>query len=221
MPIQGRDQLAANDYVDWASTGVDGDYLGETFNTTSHGGLTLTISKGDPFADGFERVDQGGSWLGRMVPDQSWLGSHIPNEALLWTGPSPIGSAMTITFSKPVFGVGANVDGDNLVESWAELTAYDKDGNLVFHSGSSPQPGDRSSFLGILNDVPNIGSIRFTGYLPGLGIESFAINQLDILTQPVPEATQVAGTASLLCVLSTIVLRSRRNRSASITNKRG
>ena len=177
--VISRAALGGNDSINWASEGVEFDYLGTSFGAASAGGLGATVS-GSEF--GFERADQ----------SSSWNGNFAAGDALLWTGFGSAPQTITIQFASGVLGAGAQIQNDFLSGAFvAFLNVYDTGGVLLdsfAFSGNSTSDGDNSAiFIGVRNDVANIGKIE----LGVSGSESFAINQLDLvreqIVQPVPE----------------------------------
>jgi len=193
VSVTSRGALGATDSLDWGKTGTEFDALGASFNTTTSDGLGVAVSGATSSFNGFERADQGSSWGGNFAP----------KDKLLWTGFGSAPQTMTIEFASPVFGAGAQIQNDFLTPGafTALLTAYDSFGAFLFSdtfAGNSTDAGDNSAiFIGVLNNVENIGKIE----LSIRGSESFAINRLDLnrtLSVHAPEGGEYLMTLMVL-----------------------
>jgi hypothetical protein len=191
VSVGNRASLGGNDFVNWASAGEEFDYLGESFSTTSVGGLGITVSGATESENGFERADQGSSWFGNFGD----------GSVLVWTGFAEVEQIISIAFATPVFGAGAQIQSDFFGDFTAALRAYDSADTLIYSdtfAGFSSDAGDNSAiFLGALDSVESIARMEFA--VEGTG--TFAINQVDILrTRGVPDSG--GGVIALLMLAS-------------------
>jgi hypothetical protein len=177
--VSSRPALGGNDYVNWASTGNEYDYLGASFGASSTHGLGLAVSGANASANGFERATQGSSWMGNFGE----------GDELLWTGFAQDEQVISIAFGRPVFGAGAQIQNDFPGDFRAWLKAYDAGDNLIysdtFPGVSTLDGGNTAIFIGALDTVESISRLVFG--VEGSG--SLAINRLDILQTPsIPDA---------------------------------
>lgn len=200
--VNTRAGIGANDFFDWSTIGVEYDYLGDSFGATGLFGLGATISGATESANGFERADQ----------SSSWLGNFAPGDELLWTGFGTDPQVITISFATGVFGAGAQIQNDFPGPFDAFVKVYDTGGVLLysdtFAGNSTPDADDSAIFVGVLNDVANIGKMEIGLVNDGL---SFAINQLDVSRAIlVPEASSYVALVGLVGLVGTRMLLRKR-----------
>lgn len=191
VPIQvlTRADLGGNDVIDWLALGASGAMVPNPSSVTSKIlGLVATVSQ--PGVGPLQRKDQGAS------PD--WVGNFADGAHLLWNVDGS--DSISLSFSAPVFGAGAQVQPTFTGPFNAILRAFDVDDILVASYagvGLASMTGDDSAlFLGLLDSVPSIKRITFsvTTNEPGSGL---AVNHVDVLA-PTPEpATLVLAAISL------------------------
>lgn len=212
VPYTSRGAFAWNDSLDWGQLGFCNFGVAEPFAAQSTQGLDVdgSLSAGNAAA-----VVQGGQ------PDGCWAGNFLPGENLLWTqtpqDDSPGFGPITLTFDRPIFGIGTQFQSDNYGTFTAKIEVFNGATSLGFFtnaSGLSSDSGDGSAiFLGVVDlDGPNITSAVLSVLNAPFGTDNdFAVNQLSLET-PVPEPTSLLllGTGG-----AALVLRSRRR------NRRG
>ncbi len=204
--VTNRPDLGANDSVDWGTLGTPFTTVSNPFSITSTGGLNLTV---DMPSGSFQRLDQNNGWAGNFAP-----GDH-----LLWTQGNS--GPVTINFATPVKGAGAQIQA-NFFGSFNAILAFDSNGiNLGSFNlpGNSNSAGDNSApFIGVLSDSANISSIIFDiSRNDGLPTD-FAINQLDIVTKPVPEPTSTLGLLALGAMGATSALKRKNGQNTQDNN---
>ena len=177
--ITNRTALGGTDFVDWGVLGSPFTTVSNPFSITSFGGLNLEVSQ--PFGS-FERRNQSGGWNGNFTP----------GDRLIWTQNNP--GPLTIDFNSPVLGAGAQIQINTFGDFIGTIEAFDSGGiSLGGFSlqGLSTSNGDNSAiFIGLLSNTANIDKLVFS---VDFGSQDFAINQLDIVTKPVPESSFVFG----------------------------
>ena len=161
--------ITADGIIDW---GVLGDPLtfvpnGTVINVIGIGGLTATIS-------------EPGTAQRRDNYTGNWSGNFGLSEELLWTqGAGPL----TLDFSSPVAGAGAQIQSDVFGPFTAFIYAYDSLNNLLgFYTlpgFAAPTTDDSAIFIGILSDSANISRIVFS--VPDTSsAEDFAISNVRV-----------------------------------------
>jgi hypothetical protein len=188
--VNSRAALAGNDYVNWnAAVGPLFTFVPNPSGFNSNNGLPMTISM--PGSNSFQRLDQNNGWGGNFAPSDPLIFTNYE------AGP------MTISFSQPVYGAGAQIQRNLYGAFSATLQAFDSLGNPVgnFNGNSNGNADNSAIFMGALSDSANISSIVFS--VPG-NPSGFAINQLDIVTVPEP------ATIGLLAIAVPVLLRRRQ-----------
>lgn len=201
VPIQvpTRSALAGTDFIDWGPLGPAFTTLSAPLTAVSSDGIVATVSQPGNLA--FERRDQ---------TTGGWAGNFGVGDRLLWN--RNLSGTISITFAVPVSGAGAQIQSDRLAPFTVRLTAFDPSGAALAsfsRTGDSNTLRDDSAiFLGVSNDVANIGRIAY-------GVErGLALNQLDLTTSPAPTPTPEPGTLLLLATaLAGAVAAGRRGRS--------
>jgi hypothetical protein len=196
VEINSRAALGGDDFIDWGTLGPSGTPLGLTFPVTSNGGLTATVSStATPL--GASRADQG---------PLDWNGSFAPGDELLFSGAGSARPTVTIQFSTPVAGAGAQIEDAFLtgVSSYiAGLQAFDSINTLLAsftQTGISTEGSGNNSaiFLGVLSDTANIDHITYRISEATNPLVGFALNQLDIVTTPRTTPVPEPGVSLLL-----------------------
>ena len=164
--------LGANDSIDWSQLGASLTIVAGPASVTSAGGVAATVN--DPGGI-LQRVDQG--------TPIGWNGNFADGTPLLWD--ANLGD-ITIDFSSPVYGVGAQIQNVDDGKFTATVTSGGTVYNLPGWS-DIPGVGDGSAiFIGLLSDTA-ISSIVFHTVGAG-GDEGFAIGPLLLKTvEGVPE----------------------------------
>lgn len=221
LPVQAatflvteRAALTSNDEVDWGSLGKVfnpsapnfSDFLPNSFSATSQKGLSLNVDIAPannprftpPFV--FQTLPSPGIRTNFAIGDFILFGGIDPSGFIPLPPGSPDprtpgnGGPFTISFDKPVFGIGTQIAVDisnEQVETF--ITAFDKADKLLgtfsVFSASSLALDNSAVFLGIRSDSPNISRIIFSSSSPQFGL---AINRVSIVV-PVPERTYPLG----------------------------
>lgn len=158
--VTNRDDLGANDSVDWAQLGPDGTVLGSTFTATSVGGTTITGSL------------TGSNSLVAVVctadPSCSWSPESPPNfnagDSLVWTSDAGNGGngPLALSFSATVAAAGAAIQADAPGIFTVRIDVYNGETLL----GSVTEASDASVdalFIGVIDlDGPNITNLVFS-----------------------------------------------------------
>jgi hypothetical protein len=185
--VTDRSALGADDSASWASLGSPGAHISTPAFVTSGAGVTIGVST--PAGEVF-RHDQGVDWSGNFSPGAALVFDQ--NE----------GGWLQVRFSRPVLGIGAQIQ-ENLLRSFtAMLSVFSPDDVLLGSfavAGQSTAAGDGSAlFLGVLSDVP-IGRVRFDTVGPGGAIDAgFAIDGLSLVDAADPTAVPEPASALLL-----------------------
>jgi MYXO-CTERM domain-containing protein len=186
VPVFDRLALGGNDAVNWATIGVAFTTVASPAPSSTRGVL-VTVSQ--PGGGAFERRDEG----------MGWKGNFNVGNPLLWNGSAS--GEITLVFSAPVLGAGAQVQRSSHGPFSATVRAFDVDGQALgsfTRNGVASEAQDGSAiFMGLLNDVPNVKRITFA--VSG----GLAVNQLDLTiagasTPPAPAPEP--GTLALAAV---------------------
>ncbi|UKO99066.1 hypothetical protein [Nostoc sp. UHCC 0870] len=212
--VNERAALRGNDEVDWVSLGKVFNpsapsfsaFLPNSFSTTSQGGLRLNVDIAPATNPGFTPP-----FVFQTLPPPGIRTNFAQGDYILFGGIDPSGfrplspgspdprtpgngGPFTISFDKPVFGVGTQIAVDisnQQVETF--ITAFDKVNNLLgtfsVLSTSSLALDNSAVFLGIRSDTPNISRLVFSSTAPQFGL---AINRVSIVVL-VPEPTYTLG----------------------------
>ena len=198
--------LGQNDTIDWTSQlGPAHTVVNSPANVTSVGGLNATVTSdgGGPVLERLDETPPAGG---------GWNGNFAPGTELLWD--QGIGPDITITFSQPVFGAGAQIQADFFGNFTAEITVYDTLGNVLgtfTENGTSNANEDGSAiFIGALDTTADIGKIRFDLTAAFAFPNDFAIGPLALNDRVVPEPATLGLMGLALAGLGW----SRRRKSA-------
>lgn len=186
--VTSRTNLFANETLDWSGFGPPGTDLISGSALITGSGLTVTVTQ--PFYGLQVRQE-----TPPAVPDGAWSGDFLPGQAVLTNWNSPF--AVILSFSRPVFGAGVQIEPGQVqglpVEFTAFVTAFDgatvigqfsTDGiRSLGHDGSAP-------FLGVEGGSAMVTSLtyRVVAYTNGPDAGDLGMNLLSIETSvPVPE----------------------------------
>ena len=174
--VTSRNALGANDYYDWGTLGSSFTTVNNPSTVTSNLGNNATISQA---GGNFEIRQQSNGWAGEFAPGDNVLWSQGAN------GP------ITIAFANPVFGAGAQIQGNYGGSFTANLTAYDVSNNSL---GTFNLPGltngnsDNSAiFIGVEDSTASIAKLTFSVPVAN-NPQDFAVGRLSVATVPVPAA---------------------------------
>lgn len=184
--VDSRDDLQANDSVDWSVLGPTFTPVSNPFSIRSLGGVDLDVSI--PSKE-FLRIDQ----------TPVFPGAFDVGEALLFTGlgnPGPL----TITFDTPVFGAGTQIQSDplNTPAYTATVEAFDNFdnslGSFEIAGVSRRDAGSGVLFVGVFDTSGDIKKLVFNTQEEG-DIVPFAFNEVSLRTnlEAVPEPESMLG----------------------------
>lgn len=192
--------LSSNDSIGWGQLGPVSTTLPASDPVLSVGGLSAVVSTS-------------GTSLKRLDQDNGWSGNFATGDQLLWTNGS--GPDITITFLNPVFGAGAQIQSDFFGAFTAQITL--SNGDVFTEAGNSTSGGDGSAiFIGALDGIADIASIRFALTTAPSAPNDFAIDTLFLRTGPVVRSVPEPMTLSLLGagILGAVAVRRRRKKPA-------
>ncbi|BAZ26272.1 hypothetical protein NIES4073_71780 [Kalymmatonema gypsitolerans NIES-4073] len=214
--VTNRDDLAANDKLDWSSLGfgtpislggrTTANLLPSSFETTSEKGLGLGVDI-PSIADSRPLVFQTTPSLSTNFSDGDYIlfTGFIPGN-FAEGNPGPL----TITFNQPIQGAGTQIAVDDTPQFTAFLSAFDDNNNLL---GSFSIPGTSSTvidnsavFLGVSSDSANISKLVYSS---SVNNEAIGINFLSIRSTTIPEP----GNLLALSFIATGLLATRKRAS--------
>ena len=200
-----------NDSVDWGQVGLCNQTVASTFSATSAGGLTVTGREASGHVEGDiqRNADSSGG-----CSYNGWFGNFAPGDKLLYTGNAfSVGSGpVTLGFSTGVSGAGLQIMRDGFGGFTATIDAYNGATLLGTFSeaGTSGFTADNSAiFIGI-NDL---SGANITSIVINTDTSNFAVNQLSLLTNAVPEPSSVG--MALLLGLGVLTAAHRRRKNLS------
>lgn len=186
----------ANDAVAWIPT-ANNHLFSQPLTTTSSGGIAVTGGLAGPAAVNVELPCFDGTIGSNFAPCAHLLDNNGYG-------------ALTLTFSAPIAGLGAQFDDGGLLGPFtAELDAYNGSTLLgtVSEAGNANRNADNSAiFLGFTSPAP------VTSVVLNTSNNSFEIGQLSLDTlplDPVPEAPTGALAGGALVLLCGLYLRRR------------
>jgi hypothetical protein len=183
----------ANDGIYWGQVGTCNLNLPGVFTVTSANGLGVTVSVPAGHLITTEEQSAGCSWGGNFNSAASLVAT--------FSGPEPV----TLTFSSPIAGFGAQIENNfGPSEYAAEIQAFNGSGLLATTSAVGYNvpidDGDGSAlFLGISDTSPLITSVVLSVYDPNTGDpEAFAINGPSLEDQSVPATAPEPSSLTLV-----------------------
>jgi hypothetical protein len=182
--ITSRPLVSGNDFINWTNAGPPFTFTANPFNINSFNGNTTTVS-----APGgtLIRFDQGNPWNGNFAPGDALLDSDQP---------------LSLTFTTPLFAVGAQFQSDFYSPFTARIEAFDASNNSLgffFENGISNNKADNSAvFIGVGSSTQNIKKISFTLAAVGGPPNDFAINRVEMnsASAVIPEGSSLAMLAA-------------------------
>lgn len=184
--VTTRASLPADETTDWSGFGPEYTDVNGGSTLTTMSGLVVTVSE----SDGMQIRQEGSGFTGNFLPGQCLLTN--------WNSPS----ALTISFSSPIFGAGVQIEPAQVQDLPAPFTASVSayDGSILI--GQFSTTGTRSSsqdgsapFLGVMGDTAEITSLtyRAVAQTNGPTENDLAMNFLSLETSaPVPEPSPFA-----------------------------
>ncbi len=173
--VNTRDDLNANDFIDWNDIGQSMTSISNLFSITSSEGrkIDVCIPSGN-----FLRIDQ----------TSSFPGAFNVGDSLLFTGlgnPGPL----TVRFDSPIFGTGTQIQSDpaNIPDYIAIVEAFDRFdrslGKFEFSGTSSRKANSDVLFIGISDRSGSIKKLVFNVREQGVNVP-FALNKLSLKNIP-------------------------------------
>jgi len=205
--VADRAALGANDVLDWNQ--YTAGSLGSSFTGTTAGGIGFTVSS----VDDFTSANDGGN-LTKF--DAGFWATTLDGSLPVLYNPNERPSDILIEFDTAIYGLGfeicSNVFGEfsGNMGVWTGAPFFDN--SAVGYDGEvGISGGDRGTapFLGGLDDTGSIKAVYITASMvsgdPTLG---FGINNLSLVTEPVPEPASMTAMALGLAAIA------RRRRKA-------
>ncbi|MFP4410012.1 hypothetical protein [Coleofasciculus sp.] len=217
LPVQAvtlvtqRDDLIANDKLDWSSLGFGNpsefptnqgslavNFLPNYFQTTSEKGLGLSVDI--PVIPNPRLTSPFVVEVSPILPinfsngDDILFSGFIPGGFPAEGNPGPL----TITFDTPVQGVGTQIAVDDTLSFTLFISAFDEQNNLL---GSFSAPGvsktiidNSATFLGVSSNSANISRIVISSSETN---RAFGINDLSINQTDIPESSNLVALGLL------------------------
>jgi hypothetical protein len=216
--VSTRGGLGGNDNVNWEKLGSPGDLVTLPPRTvSSYNGLNTTVSSSG--LGGVIQLRQQDIVGELYAYPTGWQGNFEPDDYVLYNFGN--GGDISITFATGIYGVGAQVQANYLGHFQGTIAAFGEHMEPLFSytfSGDSTEAKDNSAvFAGIRSSDPDIYTVSFitTTPVPAIPGFGFGINQLTLLTTPVPEpSTFIAGALALLPVGASALRILRKRRAA-------
>ena len=172
--VTSQSAQGPSDTVSWSRLGGNATVLGQSFNTSSASGTSVSVSLNGP-----------NSLLAVVCPAStcSWAGGGIPaGDTLLWTSNGNNGGngPITLSFNRGVAGVGALIQADGSAQFTASIQAFNGSTSLGSFTETSNSTGT-AVYLGVIDrSGSNITSVIFS-LTSALGVTSdFAIDTLNL-----------------------------------------
>ena len=197
--VTDRTRLGSSDSANWSLFGSPYTDVVSGSSIDSQSGIVVTVSQPE-------------YGLQIMQQQNGYFGDFFPGETLLtnWNSPFPI----TISFSRPIFGAGVNLEPAQVQDLPAQFSAFVTayDGNVWL--GQFSTTGTKTTamngtapFLGVLSDQANITSLtyRVAVQTNGPSTGDFAMDSISLKTEnPVPETSSIAFCLTGLALLSVL-----------------
>ncbi|WP_334844657.1 hypothetical protein [Nostoc sp.] len=217
--VTNRDDLKANDKVDWSSLRfgtpislgqrTTANLLPSSFETTSEKGLGLGVN--------IPSVENSRPFVFQNTPS---LSTNFSNgDYILFAGFKPGNlsngnpSPLTITFNQQIQSAGTQIAVDNTPQFTAFISAFDDQNNLL---GSFSTLGNSSSvidnsavFLGVSSDSANISKLVYSS---SVNDQAIGINFLSIRSTDIPEPDNVLALGFIATGLLLLKRESFRNK---------
>ena len=203
----------ANDSVNWSQLGVDATSLGSSFNFTSGGGLSGTVT-----------LAAAGSLVSVACPVSpcSWSSTGFnADDSLIWT--SDLGNSgngpLTFAVGTSVSGVGALIQADGPSQFTAQIQVFNGATSLGTFPVTSNANGD-ATYIGVKDQTgANISSAVFSLTSCQGACTDFAIDtvQLNRSTVASPTPTATATATATRTPTATATATSTRTATATLT----
>jgi hypothetical protein len=200
------------DTFDWSTLGTPYTDVSTPVSVTSNGGLSATVLN-----DGDTLLRYNQSTV------EPWFGNFAPGAPVLWNQGDQ--NNITIDFSSPVTGAGAQIMADYYGSFTAQIDIYGAANSLLAtftETGDSNDDNDDSAiYLGAhsTNGAADIYAISFSTPLTSSDGNDFAIGNL-LIGVPEPAPTYAAWAGVLACCLAVLHRSFRRNEALSVSRAR-
>ena len=182
--VASRDALGANDFIDWSQLPQPYQPIPDSVSVTSNNGMSAQVNN----------LSTAPGALYSEVQGHFWQGNFAPGDFLLEADGS-----FEITFAQPVSGAGAQMGYDRCNCTFFEhLVLYDAGHNVLASltaTGLESGAGDDSAvFIGAIDTVAEIKSVRFFANNAITDNDAFAINRLSLIAACPSSANVSIGT---------------------------
>lgn len=155
--ISSAGAMNGNAFATLSQLGADGAVVGQGASLALGSNLAVSFGNANSL---LTRVDQGATWGGNFSPGQAalWSGGFDQSQNIL------AGGAMTLTFSRGIRGVGAQIQRNLFGNFVATIRAYGANGLLGSYSVNAYSGGaadGSAAFLGIYDPTGSITSVAF------------------------------------------------------------
>jgi hypothetical protein len=191
-----RASLGADDMIDWGQFGPELSGVASGATGTTDGGIGFTLYS----ANEFDGLDDGGGFL-TAVAGSSWGSTFNVGDELLYHA-NEYPSDILLVFDQNIAGFGfdscTNAFGQFLTQYGAWSTApftFGSDVGFGSDDGFSGPSGDfgHAPFTGGVSSATNVKAVYITARMfDGSGTQGYAINNMSIVTEAVPEPASMA-----------------------------
>jgi hypothetical protein len=182
--VTNRADIPGSDGINWGTLGGDFTPLASPFDALTQEGGLVTVSGAPAFA-----LFEGATYNADFLPTDIVLSLFDLEEFDVVSG------AIRLTFDRPYWAVGAQIQSNFFGGFTAYLEAFDQLGvsyGLVSLNGTNNGDGDGSApFLGVRSSLRDIWAVEFR-----LG-DGMAINQVSMVPEPVTLGLVLLGAGVL------------------------